>query len=173
MKKNLGINTYVIKFLYRCRKAAIERKKAAGHVEDTRIFRGELLASPVNESPRFFNHIGAFAARELDTVDDLEEDTKIKRIVGTYLMKKATAEVRQFIPKTWIQKHAVEIGGILYSKNRILEGMEFKMTSGFEDIQLDPLQINVKAPIFDRFSPLAYMIAAYVHRLGMSLGIEE
>ena len=53
---------------------------------------------------------------------------------------------------------AIESEGILYSKNRLLEAMEFKIVSGMEMVDLDPLGVNTRTPIIDRYSPLAYML---------------
>ena len=51
--------------------------------------------------------------------------------------------------------------------------MEFQSVSGMEMINLDPLGVNTKCPIIDRFSPVAYSIAQYVHHdLSCHSGLE-
>ena len=41
--------------------------------------------------------------------------------------------------------------------------MEFKTVTGMDMVDLDPLRINVRTPIIDRYSPIAYAIAQYIH----------
>ena len=84
-------------------------------------------------------------------------------MVSTYLFRTATAEVKEFNKNSVIEKQGVEIGGILYSKNRLLETLEFRKVSGMEMVNLDPLGVNVRVPLVDRYSPLAYSLAQYIH----------
>ena len=41
--------------------------------------------------------------------------------------------------------------------------MEFKVVSEMDTIKLDSLGINIRTPIVDRYSPLAYAIAQHIH----------
>ena len=51
----------------------------------------------------------------------------------------------------------------MYSKNRLLEAMEFKVFSGMEMVDLDLLSIYVKTPVIDRYGPMAYAIVRHIH----------
>ena len=73
----------------------------------------------------------------------------------SYLFRKASGEVREFNSASAVKKHMVEIDGILVSKNRIVEGLEY-LYSGELDVNLGSLGIKLHAPVVDRFSPLAY-----------------
>ena len=46
----------------------------------------------------------------------------------SYLYRKATMEIYEFVPKKTIEKEGIESDGILYAKTRILEGQELKMS---------------------------------------------
>ena len=57
----------------------------------------------------------------------------------------------------------MEHNKIIYSNYRIIESMEFKLVSGMEMVNLDPLGVNTKYPLLDRHSPTAYAFAQYIH----------
>ena len=59
-------------------------------------------------------------------------------------------EVKHCNKKDYLDKIGFEHNGILYSKNRILKGMEFQNVSGMDIVNLDPLGVNTKCPIVDR-----------------------
>ena len=90
-----------------------------------------------------------------------------------YLYSKAALEVLQFNPKAKVDKVAIMKGGILFSKGRILDGMNFVQTGGLELQDLGQLGIKAHIPVVDRHSPLAYSIANHVHwELAKHKGIE-
>ena len=183
-QKYIRIMTNVFKFITKCRRAALARRISKTdqniqrelsfedllEAEKQDLFTGTFLANPISQSPNFLNDqdkaivLNSRKTSNMSDVRTLEFEAKCERILATYLLRKATAEARKFLSKSWIEKHSVLKDEILYSKNRILEGMEFKMTSGLDNINLDPLKINIKTPIIDRFSPLAYLITLNVHR---------
>ena len=79
----------------------------------------------------------------------------------------------QFNPKAKVDKVAIMKGGILFSKGRILDGMNFVQTGGLELQDLGQLGIKAHIPVIDRHSPLAYSIANHVHwELAKHKGIE-
>ena len=86
-----------------------------------------------------------------------------------HLFKKATAEVKAFHKPEFLKKIAVEKDGILYSKSRILDGQRIKVAPGFEDLDFlksfKPFQsgFNLVCPVLDRFSPVSFAIAFYIH----------
>ena len=80
-----------------------------------------------------------------------------------YLYVKAAKEVQHFYPKQRIEKIALMKDGILVSRGRILEGMNFVQTGGLELRDLQQLSIHSHIPVIDRYSPLAYSIATHIH----------
>ena len=82
-----------------------------------------------------------------------------------YLFKKGTAEVKKFHKSDFLDKIAVERNGILYSRNRILDGQRLSEAGGLEELNIfEDLNINFFSPVLDRFSMLSYSIADYIHR---------
>ena len=62
-----------------------------------------------------------------------------------------------------MEKIAIMKEGILFSKSRIIDGVNYAETGGLEVNDLNYLGIKAHTPVIDRFSPLAYAIASYVH----------
>ena len=90
-----------------------------------------------------------------------------------YLYRKGTSEVKKFVTKKVIDKIAVEVDGILLSKGRLLDGLNFKETGELGDLNLGSLGVRVNTPVLDRWSPLSYSIAQHVHwEVGKHRGIE-
>ena len=88
----------------------------------------------------------------LSSTSEMQEEDFYIRLAATatYLFITATMEVKHFNKKDYLEKIGFEHNGILYSKNRILEGMEFQNVSGMDMVNLDPLSVNTKCPIVDR-----------------------
>ena len=151
------VTMLVIKFLLRCRKG--------------KNFTGQKLCSPVRRVPSIATSDQRFDLRppvreqveNLLDIDMMVEEEKCTTLALTYLYRTATNEVKQFVRPETLDKMGIESDGILYSKNRLLESMEFKVVSGMEMVDLDPLNVNMRTPIIDRYSPLAYSIAQYIH----------
>ena len=96
-----------------------------------------------------------------------------KHLALTYLFQKATQEVLKFNSATKVEKVGVMESGILYSKNRILDSMNYVETAGIEFHDLSSFGIKAKVPIVDRYSPLAYSLANHVHwKLAKHRGVE-
>ena len=90
-----------------------------------------------------------------------------------YLFRKATLEVKEFVSQKIISKIAQEVDGILLSKGRLLEGMNFVDTGELGDFNIGSLGVKVKIPVLERFSPLSYAIAQHIHwTVGRHRGIE-
>ena len=53
--------------------------------------------------------------------------------------------------------------GILFSKGRIIDGMNFSQTGGIEVTDLGNLGLKSHLPLVDRYSPLAYALSNHVH----------
>ena len=71
--------------------------------------------------------------------------------------------MRHFTNKKLLDKIAYEVDGILLSKGRLLDGMNFSETGEFGDFNLGSLGVKVNIPVLERYSPLSYCIAQYVH----------
>ena len=53
--------------------------------------------------------------------------------------------------------------GVLLSKGRILDGMNFLETADLDTLSLGSLGVKTMIPVVDRFSPLAYSLAQHFH----------
>ena len=90
-----------------------------------------------------------------------------------YLYRKGSIEVKHFTNKKMLNKIAYEADGILLSKGRLLDGMNFSETGEFGDFNLGTLGVKVNIPVLERYSPLSYSIAQHVHwNVGRHRGIE-
>ena len=115
-------------------------------------------AAPLEKVPTLLavsNHTDQNNAEILD-LEEMHLQEKSFRLVATYIFRTTTAEVKEFSKHSILDKQGVELGGIIYSKNRLLESLEFQKITGMEAVSLDPLGVNVQAPILDRYSPVAY-----------------
>ena len=84
----------------------------------------------------------------------------------TCLFQKGTAEVKKFVKPDTIRKIAVEKNDILFSKSRILDGYRFQIAGGLEPKEnLFQFGIKMFTPVLERYSPLSYSIADYIHRI--------
>ena len=80
-----------------------------------------------------------------------------------YLYSKGSTEVMHFTSKKLLNKIAYEVDGILLRKGRLLDGMNFFETGEFSDFNLGSLGVKVNISVLERYSPLSYCIAQYVH----------
>ena len=80
-----------------------------------------------------------------------------------YLYRKGANEVKNFVNKKLLDKIAYEVDGILLSKGRLMDGMNFVETGEFENFNIESLGVKVNIPVLARYSPLSYSIAQYVH----------
>ena len=100
-------------------------------------------------------------------------DADISRAME-YWYRKGTAEVKEFNSKELLSKIAVEKDGILFSRSRIMDGQRFVMTGGFDKDSLGlEVSLNLMTPVLDRYSPISYSIATFVHQeVGQHAGYE-
>lgn len=90
-----------------------------------------------------------------------------------YLFRKGALEVKKFVSKKVVSKIAQEVDGILISKGRMLDGMNFVNTGELGEFNIETLGVKIKIPVLERFSPLSYAIAQHVHwKIGRHRGIE-
>ena len=148
-KKFIKVMSKVFTFLLKCRKG--------------KSFTGPLLSQPLAKVPVLLAVTVDNTDGEPLNIDQMHLAEKARGLLATYLFRLTSLEVKEFNKASLIEKHGVEQNGIILSKNRLLENMEFNKVTGMEMISLDPLGINVKAPLLDRYSPLAYSIAQFIH----------
>ena len=150
-KKFIRVITMVFKFLLKCKKG--------------KPFTGHLLAVPLNKVPALLTVMTGQTTQSSEPLQfsNLQLEDKAFAVSVTYLFRIASLEVKQFNKKNLIEKHGTLEEGIIFAKSRLLDHMEFNKVTGMEMVSLDPLGINVKVPLLDRFSPLSYSLAQYVH----------
>ena len=121
--------------------------------------------------------LGHFAIKKLVFNTDSQKECLLNEsflhMALLYLFRKSTGEVKHFNSKKILSKIASETDGILLSKGRLLDGMNFVETGDFGDFNFGSLGIKVNIPLLDRFSPLSYSIAQHIHwTVGRHRGIE-
>ena len=72
-----------------------------------------------------------------------------------YLSRKATEELKGFRNAKVLKKIGVEVDGVILSKGRIMQGMEFRETVE-KDVDLEAMGIRSSLPVWDRHSPISY-----------------
>ena len=153
-KFGFRVTMQVLKFIVKCRKG--------------KPFNGSKLSSPLCRVPAMFtfgrsNMDLKVSSGDMADIEVLQFEESCTLLAATYLLRTATEEAKQFNKKEYLDKISVESDGIIYSKNRLIDSMEFKHVSGMEMVDLNPLGVNVRCPVFDRFSPLAYSFSQYIH----------
>ena len=72
-----------------------------------------------------------------------------------YLLRKATEELNGFPRAKVLKEIGVEFDGVILSKGRIMQGMEFRETVE-KDVDLEAMGIRSSLPVWDRHSPISY-----------------
>ena len=80
-----------------------------------------------------------------------------------YLYRKAAVEVKHFCSKERVEKVSVEVEGVLLSKGRLWDGLNYTQTGELTGINLGDLGVKTHLPMMERYSPLAYSVADHVH----------
>ena len=103
-------------------------------------------------------------------VSDIQKNEALE-----FIFKIESKLVKKFNHKNKVEKMAVEEDGILYSKNRVLEGQTVKVVGGLDiDTSLSGLfNLNFKVPLIDQHSPLALPLAIHLHSLFNHRGVES
>ena len=83
------------------------------------------------------------------------------------IFKNATTELKKFNNKRMLENVGTEIDGILYSKNRIMEGYDLQVMGELEGyVNLGPFaSVRFKTPLVDEHSTLAVTLAYHLHWL--------
>ena len=107
-----------------------------------------------------------------DAQVDLNDEDIAKAL--EYWYKKGSAEVQEFNKKELVSRISVEKQGILYCKSRIMDGQRFISAGGFDVNSLGmEVQLDMMTPMLDRYSPIAYSIANFIHHeVGKHAGFE-
>ena len=114
-----------------------------------------------------------FAAMQMDRSDlgAVPTDRYINQAL-LYLYRKETTVVKAFHKQKELNKMSYEVEGVLLSRDRLLQGMDFMETAEL-DLNLGSMGIRTSLPVLERYSPLSYSIALYVHwDLGKHRGAE-
>ena len=151
-RKLVRILSLVLKFVGKCRK----KVPALVDIDETAETEGRF---------RFSTFHAGFSEKPDDHPGDVDaqiEDEYVHQAL-VYLYRKATQEVIKFNSASKVDKLAVLKNGILFSKGRIMEGMNFVQTGGLDIQDLGLLGIKAHIPVIDRYSPLAYCVANYIH----------
>ena len=64
-----------------------------------------------------------------------------------YLFRKGSGEVKQFVSKKFFSKIAHEVDGILLSRSRLVDGMNFLETGELGNFNLGSLGVKVDIPV--------------------------
>ena len=91
----------------------------------------------------------------------LNYDLLIKAL--NYFYKKATLEIKRFLPKNVYKNICNEKGDILYYTGRILPSQEFDGKLSLSDVCVDWTSTSFCVPLVDRFSPVAYAVVNEIH----------
>ena len=87
---------------------------------------------------------------------------KMIHLALLYLYRKAAGEVKHFVKRKVWEKIAYEVDGILLSKGRVLDGLNFQETGDFGDLNLGSLGIKVNPPVLDKNSLVSFSIAQHI-----------
>ena len=135
---------------------------------------GDLVSAfAVSLKPNFVERFRDVHSEVVNTENvDVRVTDRFINMALMYLFRKGAAEVRQFVSAKIIEKHMFEKEGILLSKNRMLDCLDYIYT-GELNVDLGSLGIKANTPVLDRYSPLAYSVAQHVHwKLAPHRGME-
>ena len=175
------ISSYVLRFLDKIRRKVNQRK--AWNMQ----WKGDLLkessirftAFQVKENSEEHQPFAAFCVFEISNgqsvkleqeqyltslfQNDLQQDEFYLNLALTYYFRQATKEFLHFNGSKQVERKGVIKDGILLSKGRILDGMNFLESADLDTLDLGSFGIKTMIPVIDRFSPLAYSLAMYFH----------
>ena len=91
-----------------------------------------------------------------------------------YWYQKATDEVEEFVKPETVARVGIKKDGILYCRSRILDGQRLVEAAdlGIDSLGME-IGLNLMTPLVDRWSPIAYSIALFIHeKVGRHAGYE-
>ena len=106
---------------------------------------------------------------DLVTIEEVDIARSLK-----YWYTTATAEVIQFNKPEYVKKIGVMKDGVLFCRSRIQNGRRFLQTGDFPTDSLGlEIGLNLMTPLLDRWSPISYSIAMFIHNIvGKHAGYE-
>ena len=139
----------------------------------TQICKRQLGIQSIEQAPKFLSfYTSESSTTSLQVSSDLISSDTYTSLALYYLFSKASAEVKEFNSKSFVEKHTIEKGGILLSRSRMADGLDF-LNTGELNVDLGSLGLKVNVPVIDRHSPLAMSVALHVHwRLAPHKGME-
>ena len=102
------------------------------------------------------------AADNIEATPAIPSD-KYLNMALLYYFRQASREVTMFNRPQVLEKRTVMKDGVLLSKGRILDGMNFLQTADLDTLNLGSLGVKTMIPVIDRFSPLAFSLAQHFH----------
>ena len=103
-----------------------------------------------------------YNVHEVDIIDPHPTDRYINAAL-LYYFRVASQEVLKFGSKKMVEKSTELKDGVLLSKGRIIDGMNFIETGEMDTLNLDDMCVKTRIPVIDRWSPLAYSIGLHIH----------
>ena len=98
------------------------------------------------------------------TGDVVKFDENDRNRALDYWYKKATAEVQMFNKADSVKRIGVMKDGILYCRSRIQDGQRLLQLGDYHVESLgEELGLSLMTPLIDRYSPIAYSIAKFIH----------
>ena len=136
-----------------------EQPDAAQETSLVTYFGDDLSSGDLRQK---FYSVQAVRHTEGETVMEVVCD-KYSNMALSYLYRKGSLEVKQFCKEKQIEKIAVEKEGVLLSKGRLLDEMNFIETGEIPNLDLGSLGVRVNLPLLERYSPLSYSVAEHIH----------
>ena len=134
-----------------------------------------------NRSRKLLNHFTkdmlrdrkeAFIALQAGEID-AESGDRFINMALLYLYRKCSVEIKTFGNMKKIDKVAVEVEGVLLSKGRLLDSMNYIETGELVGLGLGDLGVRTHLPLIDRYSPMAYSVADHIHwKVARHRGVE-
>lgn len=163
------ITAMVIKFKGNMRRNVRRRKQMSIEIYTTKF-------TPFFSVPEFLVKQKVVASKEREEFLEKWKLKIDKEVVLTetdlwraieYMFKRATIELKQFNNARRLDKIGVELDGILYSRNRIMEGHELEIMGELKGhVNLGPFsRVNFKTPLIDQHSSLGVSLAYHLHTL--------
>ena len=103
-----------------------------------------------------------YSVHEVDIIDPHPTDRYINAAL-LYYFRVASQEVLKFGNRKMVEKSTELKDGVLLSRGRIIDGMNFIETGDMDTVNLDDMCVKTRIPVIDRWSPLAYSIAQHIH----------
>ena len=88
---------------------------------------------------------------------------RLINMVPLYIYRKGSDEAKRFCKIDKMAKISVDIEGVLFTRGRLIDSMNFKNTGELVGLQFGDLGVQTHLPLIERYSPLACSIADHIH----------